>query len=168
MDYTKESEKYVKKTRSGYLFLGFPSFYKDYYSKNVKDPLPSKVASTIFSLFFKKLYYKIIVDKYKFKLPVLGDLFFVSETSKAGISQFINWPKTTEKGKIVREINIGLNGRKPFFKHERAEKVKHNRFYQLVPLVGKRKDYLEGARGLWRHINDLLKDPTAKPYRANL
>lgn len=167
-NYSEESKKYVKPSKHGYLKLGFSSFYKDYYTKQVEQPLSKTDAKSALTVFFQKLYKALIVDKYKFKIPVIGDLFYVSETSKPGGSTYINWKKTRQARKIVRETNIGLSGRKPYFKHERAQKVRHDSFYQLTPIEGKREGSIEGSRGLWRHINNLLKDPTIPPYRANL
>lgn len=168
MDYTEESKKYVKKSQRGYLTLNFSTFYKDYYLTKVENPLSKGVAKKAINHFFKGLYYKIIVDLYKFKLPVLGDLFYVAETITTPIATYINWGRSKKEGKIVREVNIALGGRKPYYKHERAEKVKHDKYYQLSPISGLHKDYLAGSIGLWTHIHDLLKDPTAPVYRANI
>lgn len=168
MDYTEESKKYVKQTKgSKYLKIGYTTFYNKYYKKNVENPLSNKEANAAIKCFFKHLYQKIIVEKYKFKLPVIGDFFYVAETTKPGNVQFISWAKSREQGKIVREANLALNGRKPYYKHERVEKVKNDKFYQLIP-VQKSCSFMAGAGGLWEHIHKLLEDPTNPPYRANL
>lgn len=155
----------VRLNEGGFLTVGIQEFVRIYNRLHKTNKITNKLAKKVFKLIFEKIWHKLIKDYYVLVLPNNLGRIYICDSTKVHAITFKDWASKHTHGTTLNNVNIKLNGRKPYVKYAKSgiTMVKHLKYYRFKPVRGK-KENCTGHRGLWGYINSKETDS----YRPNI